>query len=88
MIYILAVGLFVFISGRDMSKLQVNEDNVLILNDIAKKAEENWPDLSSIESSKYAVDYVILDQNGNVLKDSNSASGDIRISVEEAVKNR
>ncbi|MBO4579649.1 MAG: HAMP domain-containing histidine kinase [Clostridiales bacterium] len=87
-IYILAVGLFVFISGRDMSKLQVNEDNVLILNDIAKKAEENWPDLSSIESSKYAVDYVILDQNGNVLKDSNSASGDIRISVEEAVKNR
>lgn len=87
-IYVLAVILFVFISGRDMSKLSVNEDNVLILNDITRQAEENWPDLSSIESRNYAVDYVILDSNGIVLSDSRGISVSDRMSVEEAVKNR
>jgi signal transduction histidine kinase len=86
--YILAVGLFVFISDRDMSKLSVNEDNVLILNDITKLAEENWPDLSAVGSNKYPVDYVILDQNSQVLKDSRGPSAGRGMSVEDAVKNR
>jgi len=87
-LYILAVVIFVYITGWNSSRLTVNNENVIILNDITKEAEANWSDLSKLDSLKYDVDFVVLDQNNNVRYDSRSGDRSEKITVESAVKNR
>ena len=87
-LYILAVAIFAYITGLDFSRESVSSDDVVILNDITKKAEKDWNDLSGLDSMRYDIDFVVLDQLGNVKYDSRSGSSEEKITVEYAIKNK
>lgn len=65
-----------------------NDVDVIQLNDIRETAKENWDTLQNLDSEDFGVDFVVLDNVGNVLYNSGFIKGEAKLTVEEAVKNR
>lgn len=86
---------FIMITGDMSSTVFENDENVLVLNDITKTAEEQWGNLSGSSFGDYKTDFAVLDMNGNILFESGNAKSKHNIindtgklTVEAAVKKR
>ena len=92
-LFLVGVITFAMISGHVSSG--VSDEEVLILNDIAKEAEENWDNPDSLGKKDYGVDFVILDNLNKEIYKSPSAANEIsritssdHITVETSMKKR
>lgn len=96
-IILLSIGILAFIMITDNigSAVSENDENVLILNDIAKTSGKQWDNIGDFGFKDYKIDFVVLDINGVILLQSDDAESKIkkiadsgRITVETAVKKR
>lgn len=85
-VFAVAIAIYGVVTWRDDSSSQVDGEMVLILNDIAREAENREGLAARLSSKNYSVDYVILDENNSVICDSRT-SGSL-VTVESAVKSR
>lgn len=65
-----------------------NDVNVIQLNDIRETAKQNWNALQNLENEDFGVDFVVLDNVNNILYSSQSVKEEVKLTVEEAIKNR
>ena len=82
-----AVILIASLRGKNVQ--DISRENITVLNDIAYTAEAHRSDLNVLNSYGYGVDFVILDNNDNVI--FLQAVGDItreKLSVETAILKR
>lgn len=94
-IMIMGILAFIMITGDMGSAVFENDENVLVLNDIAKTAGEQWGNISGSSFGDYKTDFAVLDINGNILFESDSGKSKLNIindtgklTVETAVKKR
>ena len=93
-ILILGIIVLAYISRDSYSGSFEDDTTVVILNDIAKIAEENWNDLSVLNEKSYNVDYIILDSSNKLIynspniKKNNTVKDVDKLTVEKAIKNR
>lgn len=70
LLFLLGIG-FMFYITREGNGKEFNKEAVsLDLNDITKRASDNWGDFGSFDDLKYSIDYIILDNNNRVMYDS------------------
>ena len=88
-VYVAAVLLFVLLTNTGLVNTSVSNEHILVLNDIAQTAGDNWKDPNAFDGINSDVDFVVLDQNNSVVYDSrtNGTSSE-RLSVEAAMKMR
>ena len=84
LVLLLAAGLFVVVKLTGTDDFSQNNEDVLLLNEIAHKMvlDEMMPEYTASER-----EYVILDRNGNVIYDNRSDRSEA-ITVETAMKRR
>ena len=94
-IMIMGILAFIMITGDMSSAVFENDENVLVLNNIAKTAEEQWGNISGSSFGDYKTDFAVLDMNGNILFESDSGKSKHnlindtgKLTVEAAVKKR
>ena len=88
--------LFVIVSGNKGKSISVSNEKMLILNDIAKDAEEKMDSRDRFGEKDYGVDFVILDNNEKEVYKTPGADELIaeiignteRFTTEEAIKKR
>ena len=92
LMFLLGIG-FMFYITREGNGKEFNKEAVsLDLNDITKRASDNWGDFGSFDNLKYSIDYIILDNNNRVMYDSeaqmavNSISD--KLNVAEAINSK
>ena len=83
MVILLTVGLIAVLKITDTSRVRTDNNDVLLLNEIAHKAASG--DIPSEDTA--ARDYVILDINGNTLFDNRSERSEV-MTVETAIQKR
>ena len=90
--FLLGIG-FIYYITREGAVSDLDKDVVsLDLNDIVKRASDNWESLDTFDNMKYSFDYIILDNNNKVMYDSrhqetlNSMSN--KLNVTEAINSR
>lgn len=90
--FLLGIG-FIYYITREGAVSDLDKDVVsLDLNDIVKRASDNWESLDTFDNMKYSFDYIILDNNNKVMYDSrhqetlNSISN--KLNVTEAINSR
>ena len=78
--------MFALVTSGNIKEDSERESVIISMNDIVKTAEENWPDLSSLEKKNYSVDFVLLSTERRRLYTFGNVpdGGD---SVESAIKN-
>ncbi|MBP5180009.1 MAG: hypothetical protein J6127_01825 [Clostridiales bacterium] len=86
-LYIVGIIAFAVLSGRQIGSSSVSEQDVLLLNDIAYTAQENWGSLDVLDEVSSGKDFVVTDTIGGVVYDSRGGSGD-SVTVQSAIKNR
>lgn len=86
-VFIVATVLAAVITSGTAGDLKVGEEDVLLLNDINKKAQENWGDFDLMSASLPDAEYVILSPENKILYDHRSDKSGT-ITVENAIKNR
>lgn len=92
LLFLLGIGFIIYITregnGKEFNKEAVSLD----LNDISKRASDNWGDFGSFDDLKYSIDYIILDNNNRVMYDSQHqmAVNDIseKLNVAEAINSK
>ena len=84
------IGMIVYAASMEkhFSDFTGNDVDVIQLNDIRKTAENNWNALQNLDSKDFGVDFVVLDNVGNILYSSAPIREDAKFTVEEAVKMR
>ena len=85
----LAGAVILIASLRRKNVQDISRENIIILNDIAYTAEAHRSDLYILNSHGYGVDFVILDNNDNVI--CSQTADDItceKLSVETAIQKR
>lgn len=88
-VYVLAVLVFVFLTNTVLINSSVSNDHVVLLNDITKTAGDNWKVPGAFDGIRSDVDYVVLDQNNQIVFDSRKITSEgTKITVESAIKNR
>ena len=88
--------LFVIVSGNKGKSISVSNEKMLILNDIAKDAEEKMDSPDRFGEKDYGVDFVVLDNNEKEVYKTPGADGKTagivgnneRFTTEDAIKNR
>ena len=86
-IFVCAVVLFgLLTAGGNFYRDDSSREEISVLNDIARTAEEHRSELNILDSKAYSVNYVILDMTDNVLY-SNSVVPE-KLTVEKAIQNR
>ena len=83
-IFVLGLAVFTVISFSSFAAPSIDNDTVVILNDIAMDAAE---DMDSVKDAGYGVEYVVMDNTGNILADGRKDKSE-KITVESAIKNR
>lgn len=83
-LFVLGLAVFTAISFSNFAAPSIDNDTVVVLNDIAMDAAE---DMNSVKSSDYGVEYVVIDNSGNILADGRKDKSE-KITVESAIKNR
>lgn len=86
-IYFAAVMIFAGLAVRKNDSSAKQETEILQLNSIAKDAEQHWANLQELDQD-YGTDFVILDQNGRILYDSDTNIAKDHLSIEKAIKLR
>lgn len=76
------------IMGKHFRDFTDNDVDVIQLNDIRETAKENWNSLQDLDNEDFGVDFVVLDNAGNILYSSGSIKEEAKLTVEEAIKNR
>lgn len=88
-VYVAAVLLFVLLTNTGLVNTSVSNEHILVLNDIAQTAGDNWKDPNAFDGINSDVDFVVLDQNNSVVYDSRTnGTSTERLSVEAAMKMR
>ena len=88
--------LFVIVTGNKGKSISVSNEKMLILNDIAKDAEEKMDSPDRFGEKDYGVDFVVLDNNEKEVYKTPGADGKTagivgnneRFTTEDAIKNR
>lgn len=85
-LFICGITVFALVTSGNIKEDSERESVIISMNDIVKTAEENWPDLSSLEKKNYSVDFVLLSTERRRLYTFGNVpdGGD---SVESAIKN-
>ncbi len=86
-IYFAAVMIFAGLAVRKNDSSAKQETEILQLNSIAKDAEQHWANLQELDQD-YGTDFVVLDQNGRILYDSDTNIAKDHLSIEKAIKLR
>ena len=86
-IYFAAVMIFAGLTVRKNYSSAKQETEILQLNSIAKDAEQHWANLQELDQD-YGTDFVVLDQNGRILYDSDTNIAKDHLSIEKAIKLR
>ena len=86
-IYFAAVMIFAGLAVRKNDSSAKQETEILQLNSIAKDAEQHWANLQELDQD-YGTDFVILDQNGRILYDSDTNIAKDHLSIEKDIKLR
>lgn len=93
-LYLCGILIFTLVTMNRIGNTTSNENVILALNDIVKEAGKNWKTPEAFGQNEYDVEYCILNEMDEVLYDSREGkqeekiSGDDKLSVEEALKNR
>ena len=78
---------FVFIANQtDAASFGVSGENIVTLNRIAAYAEEHKADLSSLDNAGFDADFVILDNENDLIYSHSQKTNDV--SLEKAIQNR
>ena len=86
-IYFVTVMIFAALAIRKNDSTAKQETEILQLNSIAKDAEQNWENLQALDQD-YGTDFVVMDQNGRILYDSDTDIAKDHLSIEKAIKMR
>ena len=93
-LYLCGILIFTLVTMNRIGNTTSNENVILALNDIVKDAGKIWKTPEAFGQNEYDVEYCILNEMDEVLYDSREGkqeekiSGDDKLSVEEALKNR
>ena len=93
-LYLCGILIFAMVTSNKIGNATTNENTILTLNNIVKDAEKNWKTPEVFGQNDYGVEYCILNEIDEVLynsgegKQTERISGDDRLSVEQAIKNR
>ena len=86
---LLGVALLAFViiaNQTDAASFGVSGENIVTLNRITAYAEEHKDDLSSLDNAGFDVDYVIIDNENDLIYSHSGKTDDI--SIEKAIQNR
>ena len=88
--FLIGIFIFIMLTGVVSSEKNVNyQGEISALNDIAKNAEANRSNLSSLDSISYNMDFVIVDMTDNILYSHTSKDlSDTKYNVQTAIKYR
>lgn len=87
-IFVIGMIGYTTIMEKHFRSFTENDVDVIQLNDIRETAKENWDTLQNLDSEAFAVDFVVLDNIGNILYRSGSVKDETKLTVEKAIKNR
>lgn len=89
-IYFLAFAVFAAVNLKGSGGMTVSDETVVVMNDIAHDASENWNSIENLRQENYGVPFVILDSNNGIVLDCREGSSGSRdtVTIEKAVKNR
>ena len=87
-IFVVGIIGFSVAAGANLDDYSENNVDVIQLNDISQTAKENWDNLQNLDEKDFGADFVVLDNENNILYSSTSAAEDTALTVEEAVKQR
>lgn len=87
-IFVIGMIGYTTIMEKHFRSFTENDVEVIQLNDIRETAKENWDTLQNLDSEAFAVDFVVLDNIGNILYRSGSVKDETKLTVEKAIKNR
>ena len=85
-LFIAAVAAFIFLTPSNPSDVKSSGEQVVLLNEITKCAEENWGSVSGLSDRFPGEDFVVLDINNSCLFDSRNGDDVTVVTVEEAIK--
>ena len=88
LLFVCAVAVFVLIAWNGKGAGQVDGSKIVMLNDIAKEANDRDGLDARIASKGYNAEFVILDVNNAVIYDSRTGSSKEDVTIESAIKNR
>jgi len=86
-LFIIAIIMAAVITSAGMADTGVSSENVLILNDLNKKAQENWGNFEHLPEVRSGAEYVILSPDNIILFDNRSDKS-APVTLESAIKNR
>ena len=88
LLFVCAIAVFGLIAWNGKGAGQVDGSKIVMLNDIAKEANDRDGLDARIASKGYNAEFVILDVNNAVIYDSRTGSSKEDVTIESAIKNR
>ena len=79
---------FSIATGAPLDDYSERNVDILQLNDIRETVKKNWDNLLILNEQDFGAEFVVLDNENNILYSSTSATEDTVLTVEEAVKRR
>lgn len=79
---------FSIAAGANLDDYSESYVDILQLNDIRETAKKNWNNLQNLDEKDFGADFVVLDNENNILYSSIYTAEDTTLTVEDAVNRR